>query len=217
MKRLFALVLCLWASVGAWADGFQAGTEYYIALNIYDKYLGLNEAGDGPALSAFGTKGDASNYTFVAEATGTTGYVYLKHKGTGYYLAASTSNNYSVLLQQSKSNTDAFKWTAEVGVYGYLRNKRNTNARLGIDGGAKGSNYVSVYYDKHKGSHASFRIIPATSTNIETAEQNYVSSVYTNEWGVKEVDYIQLKNKTVSLSTATSLTLMHRFCRERSI
>ena len=208
MKKCLVLILCLWVSVGAWADGFQAGTEYYIALNIYDKYLGLNEAGDGPALSAFGTKGDASNYTFVAEATGTTGYVYLKHKGTGYYLAASTSNNYSVLLQQSKSNTDAFKWTAEVGVYGYLRNKRNTNARLGIDGGAKGSNYVNVYYDKHKGSHASFRIIPATSTNIETTEQNYVSSVYTNEWGVKEVDYIQLKNKTVSLSTATDIHII---------
>lgn len=208
MKRLFALVLCLWVSVCVWADGFQAGREYYIALNIYDKYLGLNEAGDGPALSAFGTKGDASNYTFVAEATGTTGYVYLKHKGTGYYLAASTSNNYSVLLQKSKSNIDAFKWTAEVGVYGYIRNKHNTNARLGIDGGAKDSNYVSVYYDKHKGSHASFRIIPATSTDIETTEQNYVSSVYTNEWGIKEVDYIQLKNKNVSLSTATDIHIV---------
>ncbi|MBO7102438.1 MAG: hypothetical protein J6W02_02010, partial [Bacteroidaceae bacterium] len=199
MKKCLVLILCLWVSVCAWADGFQAGMEYYSALNIYDKYLGLNEAGDGLALSTFGTKGDASNYTFVAEATGTSGYVYLKHKGTGYYLAASTSNNYSVLLQKSKSNTDPFKWTAEVGVYGYIRNMHNTNARLGIDGGAKGSKYVSVYYDKHKGSHASFRIIPATSTDIETTEQNYVSSVYTNEWGIKEVDYIQLKNKNVSL------------------
>ena len=52
MKKCLVLILCLWVSVCAWADGFQAGTEYYIALNIYDKYLGLNEAGDGPALSA---------------------------------------------------------------------------------------------------------------------------------------------------------------------
>ena len=44
------------------------GSEYYIWLNIYEKLLGTNEAGDGPALSAYGTKTDG--YVFVAENSG---------------------------------------------------------------------------------------------------------------------------------------------------
>ena len=190
MRRFLGLLFAMSLALNVVAAGFTPGKEYYIALNIYDKYLGDNEAQDGPALSAFGTQSNPDSYVFVAEDCGTSGYVYLKQKSSGKYLAASTSNSWSVTFQSKVSNTDAFKWMAVVGLNGYIRNKKNTSARLGIDGGKKGSDYVSVYYDKHQGSHASFRIIPATSQNIVEAEQAYVSEVYQNDYGISEVDYI---------------------------
>ena len=68
MKRLLTFIcLALLAGSTAMAE-LTAGTEYYIWLNIYEKLLGSNEAGSGPALSAYGTKNDG--YVFVAENSG---------------------------------------------------------------------------------------------------------------------------------------------------
>lgn len=209
MKRFFGLIFALVMTLNVMADGFTAGKEYYIALNIYDKYLGFNEAKDGPALSAFGTNPDPDSYVFVAEDCGTSGYVYLRQKSSGMYLAASSSDTWSVTLKSSFSNSDPFKWTGVVGLNGYIRCKKNTSARLGIDGGKIGSDYVSIYYDKHKGSHADFRIIPATSSDIVQAEQDFVSEIYKNEWGINEMDYIQLNGQTIDRSDRVDIHIAH--------
>ena len=180
-----------------------AGGEYYIWLNIYEKLLGTNEAGDGPALSAYGTKSDG--YVFVAESTGESDYFYLKQKSSGKYLAASGSNAWSITLE-SKSTADRFRWKMTgADCYAYLTNKKNSSSYVGIDGAKKGSTYVSIYYNKRKSSHGQFSIISATGSSWDDARQAYESSVYTNAQGVKEIDYCQLNNKTINRSDAVDI------------
>lgn len=208
MKSLkFFIVACMAAILctPATAASVTAGQEYYIYLNIYEKLLGQNEAGDGPALSAFGKNTDATSYIFQAEAvSGKSGYYRLKQKSSGKYLAASGSNGYSVVLESASAPTnDRFCWKVDVGVASYLVNKKS-GKYLGIDGANKGSNYVSVYYDKPKGSHSQYTVIPAKSTDFDATRQAYVSSVYKNAQGVQEIDYIQL-NKSISRSDAVDI------------
>ena len=207
MKRLNLLLLVLIGTLSAQAASLTAGSEYYIWLNIYEKLLGSNADGTSPALSAFGTNSNADSYVFVAEASGESGYVLLRQKSSGKYLAASSSNSYSVVFQSSKATSDVYKWKTEVGTNVALVNKKNTGARLGIDGGAKGSEYVSVYYDKRKGSHADFTVIPTAGVSYEQARQAYVSSIYTNAQGIREIDYIQLCQEDISRSDAIDIHL----------
>ena len=196
MKRILlttCLVLLTFVTAGA---ALKTGDEYYIWLNIYEKLLGSNAAGNGPALSAYGTRSDG--YVFVAEDAGKSGYVLLRQKSSGKYLAASSADSWSVTLE-AKSTDDRFCWMADEGTYVYLINKKNSKY-LGIDGANKGSTYVSVYYDKPKGSHSQYSIIPATGSSWDEARQAYQSEVYTNAQGVSEVDYCQLKDKDLDYS-----------------
>ena len=199
-KILLSISLAMMAFITADA-ALTAGTEYYVWLNIYEKLLGSNEAGNGPALSAYGTKSDG--YVFVAESSGKSGYVLLKQKSSGKYLAASSANNWSMTLE-SKSTDDRFCWQADEGTYTYLINKKN-GKYVGIDGANKGSTYVSVYYDKPKGSHSQFSIIPATGSSWDEARQAYQSEEYTNAQGVQEVDYCQLNGKNLDYSDAIDI------------
>ena len=181
----------------------KAGGEYYIWLNIYEKLLGTNEAGDGPALSAYGTKSDG--YVFVAESSGENDYFLLKQKSSGKYLAASSSNNWSITLE-SKFTDNRFRWKMTgTDCYAYLTNKKNNSSYVGIDGANKGSKYVSIFYDKPKGSHGQFSVIPATGSSWDDACQAYESAVYTNDQKVKEIDYCQLNNKTIDRSDAVDI------------
>lgn len=184
----------------------KAGGEYYIWLNIYEKLLGSNEAGDGPALSAYGTKSDG--YVFVAESTGESDYFYLKQKSSGKYLAASSSSEWSIVFEDSKSTSDnRFRWTMTgTDCYAYLTNKKKSSNYVGVDGANKGSTYVSIYYNKRKSSHGQFSVIPVNGTWEET-RQKYESSVYTNAQGVKEIDYCQLNNKTINRSDAVDIRI----------
>ena len=200
-KLLICICLVLLTNISAMATALENNGEYYIWLNIYEKLLGSNEAGDGPALSAYGTKTDG--YIFVAEESGKSGYVLLRQKSSGKYLAASSSNNWSVTLE-AKSTVDRFCWKAEEGAYVYIINKKNSKY-LGIDGANKGSTYVNVYYDKPKGSHSQYSIIPATGNNWDEARQAYESGVYTNAQGVSEIDYCQLNGKTIDHSDAVDI------------
>ena len=201
MKRvLLSLSLAMMAYMTAGA-ALKTGTEYYIWLNIYEKLLGSNEAGSGPALSAYGTKDDG--YVFVAESSGKSGYVLLKQKSSGKYLAASSANTWSMTLE-SKSTDDRFCWQADEGTYVYLVNKKS-GKYVGVDGANKGSNYVSVFYDKPKGSHSQFSIIPATGGSWDDARQAYKSEEYTNAQGVQEVDYCQLNGKNLDYSNAIDI------------
>lgn len=181
----------------------KAGGEYYIWLNIYEKLLGTNEAGDGPALSAYGTRSDG--YVFVAEESGESGYFLLRQKNSGKYLAASGSNAWSVVFEGSRSTDTRFRWkmTGE-DCYAYLTNKKNSSSYVGIDGGKKGSDYVSVFYNKRKSSHGQFSIIPANGTWDE-ARQAYESGDYENAQGVNEVDYCQLNDKEIDRDDAVDI------------
>lgn len=181
----------------------KAGGEYYIWLNIYEKLLGTNEAGNGPALSAYGTKSDG--YVFVAEASGESGYFLLKQKSSGKYLAASGSNDWSIVFEDSRSTDTRFRWKMTgPDSYAYLTNKKNSSSFMGIDGAKKGADYVNVYFDKPKGSHGQFSVIPAEGTWDE-ARQVYESAVYTNAQGVQEIDYCQLKDKEIDRSDAVDI------------
>ena len=200
-KLLICLCLALLTNISAMATALKNNGEYYIWLNIYEKLLGSNEAGDGPALSAYGTKSDG--YVFVAEDSGKSGYVLLRQKSSGKYLAASSSNNWSVTLEE-KSTVDRFCWKTEEGTYVYIINKKS-GKYLGIDGAAKGNDYVGVYYDKLKGSHSQYSIIPASGNNWDEARQAYESDIYTNAQGISEIDYCQLNGKTIDRSDAIDI------------
>lgn len=200
MKKFWFLLLCLVAVVtSAAARELQAGTEYFIVHNVYDKVLGSNADGTAPALSEFLTnEGDTASYIFVAEESGRSGYVLLRQKSTGRYLAASTSNNWSVVFKDERGTSDEYCWKADEGLKSKLVNRRNTNRQLGIDGGKMSQDYVSVYYNKIRGSHASFRILPVPeNSRLNTAERNYVSDEYVNEIGRKEIDYHELYFKSI--------------------
>lgn len=182
----------------------QNDHEYYIWLNIYEKLLGSNKDNNGPAISAYGKNTDTDSYVFVAEASGTEGYVLLRQKSSGKYLAASSSNNWSVVFESNRSTENRFLWKVDEGTYTYLINKKNSKY-LGVDGANKSSDYVNVYYDKPKGSHSQFSVIPIVGTTWAEARQAYESPVYTNAQGVQEIDYCQLKGKTIDRSDAIDI------------
>lgn len=201
-KLLITLCVTVVSCLSVKAE-LKAGGEYYIWLNIYEKLLGTNEAGNGPALSAYGTKSDG--YVFVAEASGESGYFLLRQKSSGKYLAASGSNSYSITLE-SKSTADRFRWKmTEPDCYAYLTNKKNSSSYVGIDGAKKGADYVSIYYDKRKSSHGQFSVIPAVGSSWDEARQAYCSGDYENAQGVNEVDYCQLKDQTIDRSDAVDI------------
>ncbi|MBQ7461929.1 MAG: hypothetical protein IJS63_06690 [Bacteroidaceae bacterium] len=205
MRKLL-LLFALIGAAGIARAALTSGTEYFIWLNIYEKLLGSNADGSEPALSVWSAT-KANNYIFVAEDSGKSGYVLLKQKSSGKYLAASSSNAWSIVFEDSRSTDDRFCWSADVGTYVYLINKKNTGACMGVDGANKSSTYVSVYYDKGKGSHSQMTIIPAAEGNYNTDRQAYESAEYTNAQGVKEIDYIQLKGKNISRSDAIDIHL----------
>ena len=181
----------------------ESNKEYYIWLNIYEKLLGFNEDDNSPAISAFGVKLPES-YVFVAEYSGKDGYVLLRHKRSGWYLAASSSSSYSVVFEQAKSSDDRFCWKTDVGTYSYLINKKN-GKYLGVDGANKGKDYVSVYYDKPKGSHSQFSVIPVAGSTWDEARTAWNSDVYTNAQGVREIDYCLVKDMVIDRDDAVDL------------
>ena len=204
MKRLISLL----AAVMLWGIAAQAAltpdTEYYIWLNIYEKLIGTGEDGTSPALSAYGVNEDADSYIFIAESSGTDGYVLLRQKSSNKYLAASGSNSYSVVFESERSTANRYLWKVDEGTYTYLINKKNSKY-LGVDGAQKGKDYVPFYYDKPKGSHSQFSVIPATGENWSEACQAYESAVYENAQGVQEIDYCQLKDKVIDRADAVDI------------
>ena len=199
-RLLLAVILAVTFSVKAGAV-LNPGTEYYVWLNIYEKLLGSNESGTGPALSAYGTKTDG--YIFVAEASGKDGYVLLRQKSSGKYLAASAANTWSMTLEE-KSTDDRFCWQTDEGTYVYIISKKN-GSYVGIDGAQKDKDYVSVFYDKRKGSHSQFSVIPVTGNSWDEARRNYHSAEYINAQGVREVDYCQLNNENLDYDEAIDI------------
>ncbi len=206
MKRLHQLLiaaLALSLSLTSNAASLTDQQEYYIWLNIYEKLLGSNADGNGPSLSAFGTNA-AESYVFVAEESGKSGYVLLRQKSTGCYLAASTANSWSVVFESSRSTDDRFCWKLDEGTYTYIISKKNSKY-LGVDGANKGSTYVSVFYDKPKGSHSQFTAIPVSGDTWDDARAAYTSSIYTNAQGIREIDYCLVKDAQIDRSDAIDI------------
>ena len=192
---LLALVLSLSKTTRVCAAALTDGQEYFIWLNIYDKLLGETADGKTPALSAYKTNAEDS-YLFVAEASDETGYMLLRQKSSGRYLAASSENSWSVVFASSKSNDTRFKWRIAEGLKVGIVNKKNTNRRVGVDGGHSGSDYVSPYYDKNRGSHAEFSVIPAVG-DLTASRRAYAGEKYINEIGRQEIDYYQVYDAKV--------------------
>ena len=205
MKKtvLFATWLCL-LSLTAGAKSLTPGTDYYLWLNIYEKLIGNNKEGTAPSLSAFGEAADPQSYVFTAEDAGVSGYVLLRQKSTGRYLAASSSNSYAMTFEATRSTDNRFLWAVDEGTYVYLKNKKS-GKYLGVDGANKSSDYVGVYYDKPKGSHSQFTAIPVAGSTWDEARAAYVSADYTNAQGVQEVDYCLVKNQTIDRSEAIDI------------
>ena len=205
MKRLlFSLTLLGMASLTMVRAALTPDREYFIVLGIYDKALGSNEEGTKPALSAFAAA-NAQDYIFVAEQAPTSGFVLLRQKSTGRYLAASMSNSYDVVFKDEKGTSDAYQWRADEGLDKAIVNKRNTSKRLGIDGGHSGSTYVGVYYDKNRGSHALFHIVPVTDENLNTTLRDFESEPYTSEIGNNAIDYYQINNRSLVFEDAVDI------------
>ena len=188
IKRLFSVVLLLLLALQAHAV-LDVG-EYYIVNNFWGKLLSNNND-RAPRLMDYDSSDDA-RFVFVAEASGTSGYVKLKHKSSGLYLTASTSNNWSVLLVTSGSG-DQYLWAVDQLFDTYIVNKKNTGARLGSDF-YSGSTYyfdaaeVPVYYDKGTGALNWYSIIPSNGNGFESSRKMAKTAVFTNEYGVTEQD-----------------------------
>ena len=205
MKRLFITCALLGTMLtNLFSASLTPGTEYYLWLNIYEKLLGQDKAGSAPALSAYGQNADASSYVFIAEDCGKDGYVLLRQKSSGRYFAASSSSNWSTVFEETRSTDDRFCWKVDVGTYSYLVNKKNSKY-LGVDGANKEKDYVSVWYDKPKGSHSQFSVIPVEGETWDEARQAYTSEVYTNAQNIKEIDYCLVKNQIIDRSDAIDI------------
>lgn len=193
IKSLLLFVL-LALACNVSAASLQNGVEYYIINDFYGKLLGSDEAGTGPALSAEGTNSNASSYIFIAETSNTSGYYYLKQKSTGRYLAASGSNHYGVVFENSKSTDTRFQWQITTGLKTKITNRKNTGARLGCDW--NNTKFEGVYYDKGAGVMNFWSVIPVAGSS---------SHDYSNVRGTKERDYYALGNSNITLDTAIDL------------
>lgn len=185
----------------------QDTKEYYIWLNVYDKLLGSNGNDNAPALSDYGTNENADSYIFIAEASGENGYVLLKQKSSGKYLAASTQDSWSVVFKNTKGTSNEYKWAAKEGLNVSLVNKKNTSRRLGVDGAHSSADYVNVYYNKIKGTHAEFSIIPVNG-DLTASRRSFVSEPYTNAIGRKQIDYYQVYGQNITLDEEADVHIM---------
>ena len=188
LLRLCVLGLCLMVSVGSKA--VVAVGEYYICNDFFDKML--TSSSRNPRLVTYDSSADA-DFIFVAEASENSGYVKLRHKSSGLYLTASTSNSYSVLLSDD-GNGDQYLWALDQRFSTTIVSKKNTGKRLGCDF-SSGSTYywsssveVPVYYDKGAGALNWFTIIPSNGSGFEASRKVAKTDSFTNEYGVTEQD-----------------------------
>lgn len=176
------------------AHAVVSAGEYYIVNNFWGKLLTAN-ADNAPRLMNYDSTNDEA-FIFVAEASATSGYVRLKHKASGRYLTASTSNNWTVLLSENGSG-DHYLWAVDQLFDTYISSKKDTSHRLGSDFyTGSGSNYtyyfeaaeVPVYYNKNAGALNWYAVIPANGNGFTASRQAARTATFTNEYGVSEQD-----------------------------
>jgi hypothetical protein len=193
MKRFSSLTSVFIVALAFCAQTAQAVVtegEYYIVNDFFGKLL--TNSSNNPRLVAYNSANDA-DFIFVAEASGTSGYVKLKHKSSGLYLTSSTSNEWSVLLSNSGSG-DQYLWAVDQRFSTSIVNKRKTGNRLGCDFSSGGTYYwsssaeVPLYYNKGNGALNWFTVIPSNGSGFEASRKVAKTSTFTNEYGVTEQD-----------------------------
>lgn len=196
LLRMACLMLLLFQVQVSWA--VLAPGEYYIVNDFWGKLLTVG-ADQSPMLKDFSASSNDA-YVFVAEDSGTSGYVKLKLKSTGLYLTASPSNSWSVVFSEAGSG-DHYLWSIEQRFDYKIVNKKNTNRRLGSDFyQGSGSNWtyyysaeeVPVYYDKTQGALNWYSVIPANGNGFTSSRSAAKTGTFTNEYGVTEQDDYQV-------------------------
>ncbi len=190
MMRLAVLVVALTLLAPHKAMAVVEEGEYYIWHDFYERLL-TNNGDNAPRLAEYSSAND-ERYIFVAEASGTSGYVKLRHKATGLYLTASTSNTWSVLLAEDGSG-DPYLWTFEQQFDTKITCKQSSSKRLGCDFNDGSTywwdeTYIPVYYDKSESSLAWFSVIPSDGNGFTSSRSAAKTAEFTNEYGVKEQD-----------------------------
>lgn len=217
MKRIFSFLLFLsLLLLNAKAEDnsiyrIVPGKDYYIWNIFYDRPLTLASAQTGPVLSVYDeTKDD--NYVFTAVEAPTEGYVLLKHKASGKFICASTSNTYSTVAQSSASTGDSYQWRIKPGKNGYLVNKRSTNKSLGVDEN-ENKDEIGVWYDKDQGlQRTRFEIFEACGKNMAESRKMWAKRELTNV-----CDYVRSEIacylNTGSDNTRYSLVAVKKFAK----
>lgn len=172
----FAALLCCMNVMSQGNDLYRLvpGHDYYIWSTFYNRPMALSEDQSQPRLVPYSDANDAQ-YIYSAEAAPTSGYVLLKHKASGKYICASTTNGYSVVTQASKGTGDAYQWRVKPGNKGFLVNKRNTSACLGVDAGETGD-YISVWYDKTDAKATAFEVFEATGKDFAASRKIWATN-----------------------------------------
>lgn len=156
------------------AHPIYAGGEYYLYHLYYDRLLGEKADGTTPGLSKPDTHAIPDSYLFVAEESGTAGYYLLRQKSTGKYLAASTSNSYSVVFQPNRGTSNHYLWSLTPGLDGSLRSKHAPTKYLGCDTGKENETHVSVFYDKTLNDLSRWQILEAGEGFEKARKQLYL-------------------------------------------
>lgn len=194
MKRIIlSLSTLLTIFCTTFAAKLTDGAEYYIINDFYGKLLGQSSDGSTPQLSVEDKNSDADSYVFVAESA-SGDYFYLRQKSSGKYLAASGSDDWSIVFESAKGTDNRFQWSITTGIKTRITNRKNTDKRLGCDWGNK--DYEPVYYDKNAGVMNFWSVIPVKGGS---------SHDYNNARGTRERDYYALAGENITLDEALDL------------
>ncbi len=176
--------------------------DYYIVHDFSSLLLSYDSG--SPKKVKYDSANDA-NYIFTAESP-SGNYVKLKHKATGLYLTASTSNGYSVLFSGAGSG-DQYYWQLE-SVQRFstrITSKKNAGKRLGCDLNGDG-----VYYDKNVGGLNWFSIIPSNGNGYEASRKaTKTTTTFTNEYGVTERDVYCVTEDITVTNSGSNYTDLH--------
>ncbi|MBP5514805.1 MAG: hypothetical protein J6Y04_08540 [Bacteroidaceae bacterium] len=185
MKKFLFLLTLLSLSLSALAEDngiydLVAGHDYYIFNTYYQRVLAPSADQSQPRLVKYSKTND-TQYLFTAEAAPTAGAFLLKHKSTGKYVTASTSNSYSVSLTTSSGTGKNYQWSVRPGINGQLINLRDADSALGVDEGET-ADYIGVWYDKAQGTATSrFQIFESNGKGMESSRL---------AWAKKELQHV---------------------------
>ncbi len=151
------------------------GGEYYLYNTYYSRLLGLN-ASNIPALAASDAEASNAAYTWCAENSNKEGYYRLRHKATGKYLAASTANTWSMVLNNAQATNNTDLWAITEGLEGTITSLYNGKV-LGTDKDQEANEYIGVYYDKSKGELSTWQLVEAQFSLSESRLALYVNKL----------------------------------------